>query len=120
MNSIEYIPLDMNDSIGGSKKLISLLTNKRILIGVVILLIVVLLLSKKKSGSSTVKSTTTSNTVSIHKKIEANGEVKLVKKVNGEEVELTEEDMQTIKDAEAKAQTITNETKKNAQILKSN
>lgn len=122
MSSVEYIPLDMYEGIGGSKKIAAILANKNVLIGLAFLVaIIIIFVTKKKSSSSksTKKSTTTSNKVTINKRIEANGEVIITKKVNGEEVKLTEEDLKNIEEAENKASSIAKNAGKEA-IAKAN
>ena len=104
MNNVEYIPLEINEIIGGNNKILNILKNKNILILLVVIAIVVFLLNKNKNK---VKSTTTSNTVSISKRIDSNGEAVFTKTVNGEEEEMTEADHEMIKATEEQAEDIT-------------
>lgn len=119
MNNVEYIPLELHEIVGGSNKFIDLLKKNKIILAVVIGAIVLFLLSQNRN-KNTVKSTTTNNTVSISKRIEANGEVKLIKKVNGKEVDLTEEDLKMIENAETNASNITVSAKNAANDMKVN
>ena len=102
--SSEYIPLSLNETIGGSSKIINFLKGKKILVVVIVVIIIALIVNQISKPKNTVNSSSTSNTVSIQKKMNANGEVEIVKTVNGEETQLTEEDKKKIADSEAAAQ----------------
>lgn len=91
--SDEYVPLVLNEFVGGKLDITTMLKKYWWALLVVILVVVIYY----KNNAST--STGTSLSVEI-----VNGEEKIVKKVDGKEVEVTEEDRQKIEAAKATAQ----------------
>ena len=108
MNNVEYIPLEINEVIGGSNKILNFLNNKNIIIILVAIALVAFLLIQNKNKHK-VKSTTTNNTVSISKRIDSDGKAVFKKTVNGEEEEMTKEDHEMIMATEEQAEVITTE-----------
>ena len=110
MNSEQYIPLDINDVIGGNEnflKIFKKISSSKNIIFIILLFFILVFIGFMKSkcskkSKSTSNSKSSSNSVIITKRIETNGEVTLVKKVNGVEVKITDDDLKMIKKAESK------------------
>ena len=91
--SDEYVPLVLNEFVGGKLDITTML--KKYWWALLVVISVVVIYYKNNASTST----GTSLSVEI-----VNGEEKIVKKVDGKEVEVTEEDRQKIEAAKATAQ----------------